>query len=87
MNLWNAGAGEVRLDELALGGEIKGTKCPVEDEELRILCRGNFSQLHTLILHYATQLTDLGLCELANTLCGAPLTSLTLEGGVLLYCS
>mgnify|MGYP007113772047 FL=1 len=81
--LWQELQPQLQLRELGLGGEsgYKGTKCPVDDEELAIVCpKGSLHALQQLYLHAADRVTDSGLQALASAGCGAQLTSLTLSG-------
>ena len=78
--LWEELQPQLQLRELELGGEWYGVKCPVDDEELAILChKGSLHELQQLLLHAADRVTDSGLQALASAGCGAQLTSLTLE--------
>ena len=81
--VWEELQPQLQLCELELGGEtgFMGTKCPVDDEELAVLCpKGSLHQLQRINLHAANRVTDSGLEALASAGCGAQLTSLTLLG-------
>ena len=80
--LWEELQPQLHLRELELGGGsgFMETKCPVDDEELAVLCpKGSLHELQRLYLHAANRVTDSGLQVLASARCGAQLTSLTLE--------
>ena len=80
--LWKKLQPQLQLRELGLGGEsgFMGTKCPVDDEELAILCpKGSLHKLQRLLLQAADRVTDSGLRVLASAGCGAQLTSLPLS--------
>ena len=79
--LWKELQPQLQLQELGLGGEWYGTKCPVDDEELAILFpKDSLHELQQLYLHAACRVTDSGLSSLASAGCGAQVTSLTLRG-------
>ena len=78
--LWKELKPQLQLRELELGGEWNGVRCPVDDEELEILCpKSSLYELQQLLLHAAGRVTDCGLQALASAGCGAQLTSLTLS--------
>ena len=81
MLLWKELQPQLQLRELRLGrGEWYRVKCPVDDEELAILCpKGSAHKLQQLHLHAADRVTDSGLQALAYARCGAQMTSLTLS--------
>ena len=81
--LWMSVRSELQLQELQLGGESVGQECPVDDEELAMLCcKGGVlvRKLTCLLLHFAKKLSDEGLRTLAEAGCGSMLASLTLCG-------
>ena len=83
MLLWEEVKGELQLEELGLSGEShwRGTKCPVDVDELALLCpEGSLRCLKALILKDASALGDASVEYLASAGCGAQLTSLSLEG-------
>ena len=82
MLLWEEVKGELQLEELGLSGEShwRGTKCPVDVDELALLCpEGSLRCLKALILKDASALGDASVEYLASAGCGAQLTSLSLE--------
>ena len=81
MLVWEESKPQLQLRELGLGGQWYGVRCPVDDEELAILCpKGSLHELQQLLLHAADRVTDSGLQTLASAGCGAQLTSLALWG-------
>ena len=83
VQLWEELLPQLQLRELGLGGESghKGTKCPVDDEELAILCpQVSLHEVQQLLLHATDRVTNSGLRVLVSAGCGAQLTSLTLWG-------
>ena len=81
MLLWKELQPQLQLRELELGGEWFKRSCPVDDEELTILCpEGCLHDLQRLFLHHADRVTDCGLRTLVLAGCGAQLKSLTLSG-------
>lgn len=72
---------QLQLQVLKLGGRRNGIKCPVDDEELVVLCpSGSLHGLERLCLCSANKLTDVGLQVLAVAGCSSQLTSLHLQG-------
>ena len=70
----------LQLRDLGLGGEWHGVRCPVDDEELTLLCpKGSVHELQQLCLYAADRVTDSGLQTIASGGCGTQLTSLTLD--------
>mgnify|MGYP001069737295 CR=1 FL=1 len=77
--LWKELQPQLWFQELGLGGEQFGSSCPVDDEELVILCpEGSLLDLQQLYLRVTDRVTDSGLNALALGGLGAQLTSLTL---------
>ena len=82
IGLWKELQPQLQLHQLRLGGVLVGDQCPVDAEELAILCPlpDSLQELRELFLNAAGKLTDSGLKALASAGCGAQLTSLTLGG-------
>ena len=83
IQVWKELQPQMQLHELELGGdrEWDGVKCPVDGEELAVLCpQGSLEELQQLVLQDTTRVTDDGFCVLVSAGCGVQLTSLLLSG-------